>query len=346
MILAIIWLGICLVALTYWLLGHVSNIILLILLGSVLAVGFSSLTDWIQDKTSIKPRWLIIIMIYLVLMLAIVLIVLLVGIPLVLQIKQLIETYPSLVEDISGRLAGAQKILGRFGFGSFNVSQMTAKVSTLLENYGQAIFSGFLNFVLVFSSGVGQFILIVVISFYLLLEESNIIKSITDATSEKYQNDLKALGQEIKTIINSFIGGQFFLALIMGVIAAIFAISLSLPYSALIGVFVAMTGLIPIVGSYLGAIPPLLIAYSVSPSKALIFLILFAVFSQFVSYYLQPKIVGKAIGLNPLTILIALLVGFQIAGFWGAIFAAPVLSIFFVILKYIAAWYRNYAESL
>jgi predicted PurR-regulated permease PerM len=343
-VLAIIWLLIGLFAIAYWLLSFISNIILLILLGTVLAIGLSSLTDWLQKRIPLKRSWILIVGIYVTLLLVTISIVLVVGLPLVFQIKQLIDNYPNLVAEINQRFAGLQGLLGRFGLKAVTFAELSSRTTSLIKNYGQFVFSGFLSFILVFSSGVGQFILIVVISFYLLLEKSRINESIIAAVPENYQKDAAAFSREVKTIITSFIGGQLFLALLMGAVAAIFAIALSLPYSALIGVFVAVTGLIPIVGSILGAIPALLIAYSVSAWKALVFLVLFVLFSQFVSYYLQPKIVGKAIGLNPLTILIALLIGFQAAGFWGAIFAAPVLSILFVFIKYTIRWYESYIE--
>lgn len=346
LVLAITWLLIGLAGLIYWLLSFIGNIVFLVLLGVVLAVGLSSLTDRLMKSVPVIPRWLAVIIVYMVLFLVFILVGLIVGIPLVGQIKQLIRQYPLLAVGLQSRLVEAQKIFTRLGVKIPDLSHAASKATDLVKSYGQTIFNGFLSFLLVFSSGISQFILIAVISFYLLIEQRSITESMLGAFPKEYSEDITRLSREIKTIISSFIGGQLLLGLIMGVAASFFAIILGVPYVALIGVFVTVTGLIPIIGSFLGAILPVVVAYSTAPWKALVFIIFFIILSQFISYYLQPKIVGQAIGLNPLTILIALLIGLKLAGFWGAIFAAPIISILIVLIKYAVTWYRSYSRIL
>jgi predicted PurR-regulated permease PerM len=109
---------------------------------------------------------------------------------------------------------------------------------------------------------------------------------------------------------------------------------LGVPFALPVGVFAGVMMIIPLVGAIVAVIPPVIIALaSVSLAKAVILLAVMIGLQQLVLQVLQPRIMGKSVGLHPLWVLASVLIGARVAGVWGALFAVPIAAILQTIVQ-------------
>lgn len=109
--------------------------------------------------------------------------------------------------------------------------------------------------------------------------------------------------------------------------------------------WVAFADLIPLVGATLGAIPAVIIAFTVSIPVGIAVIIFFVLYQQFENHVLQPAVYGKTIRLNPFLVLLAVLVGVELAGFLGALLALPVAGIIQIVVLDVLDERRGDVES-
>jgi predicted PurR-regulated permease PerM len=139
--------------------------------------------------------------------------------------------------------------------------------------------------------------------------------------------------------------GQLVLAAVMGVTAGIGCATLGLPFPILIGLFVAVTSLVPLVGAYVGAVPAVLLALldPIAPVAKLFWVVLlFIVVNETGSKILYPRLIGSATGFPAVLVLFVLLAGGEVGGVLGALLAVPVTALVSVVAVHI---YRIWQQS-
>ena len=149
-----------------------------------------------------------------------------------------------------------------------------------------------------------------------------------------------ALHRELRygiTVLNEtfhkFIVGQCTEAVILGVLCTIGMLIFRMPYATMIGALVAFTSLVPIAGSYIGAIVGAFMIMTVSPMSALGFLIFLVILQQIEGNIIYPKVVGTSIGLPGLWVLAAITVGGGIAGITGMLLGVPLAAALYRVLR-------------
>lgn len=130
-----------------------------------------------------------------------------------------------------------------------------------------------------------------------------------------------------------FIVGQCIEALILGSLCTVGMLAIRLPYATMIGALVAFTALIPIAGAYIGAGVGAFMILTVSPVKALVFLVYILVLQQVEGNLIYPKVVGSSIGLPGIWVLAAITVGGGLMGVTGMLLAVPVAAAVYRLLK-------------
>ena len=130
-----------------------------------------------------------------------------------------------------------------------------------------------------------------------------------------------------------YIVGQCTEAVILGVLCTVGMFILGLPYATMVGALVAFTALIPIAGAYIGAIVGAFMIFTVSPIKALIFLIFIIVLQQLEGNLIYPRVVGSSIGLPAFWVLSAVTLGGGVLGIWGMLLGVPIAAAIYKIVK-------------
>ena len=160
------------------------------------------------------------------------------------------------------------------------------------------------------------------------------MKKVLYAFSKKnYADKVMYLGRVANESFSSYIGGQFIEAIIIGVLCFIGMIILNMPYALLISVLVAVTALIPIFGAFIGTIPSAFIILIIDPMKALWFVIFIIVLQQIEGNLIYPRVVGSSVGLPPIWVMLAMLIGGNTFGLLGMLLGIPTFSVIYKVSK-------------
>lgn len=179
------------------------------------------------------------------------------------------------------------------------------------------------------------FIIIPFLVFYFLKDYKLMEKVVWYLTPRKWRKKGQALLKDIDISLGNFIRGQILVSLSAGILSAIGLWIIGVPYSIILGIFIAITDIIPYFGPIIGMFPAILVA-AFQSWKTLLFTVgvLFIV-QQIEGNILSPIIVGKSLQLHPALIMLALIIGIEIGGVVGLIVAVPTLAIAKVVLLHI-----------
>ena len=130
-----------------------------------------------------------------------------------------------------------------------------------------------------------------------------------------------------------YIIGQCMEAVILGTLCTLGMLVLRLPYATMVGTLIAFTALIPVAGAYIGGAAGALMIFSVSPAKALIFLIFLVILQQLEGNLIYPKVVGSSLGLPAIWVLAAVTIGGGIMGIGGMLLGVPIAAALYRLLK-------------
>lgn len=223
--------------------------------------------------------------------------------------------------------------------GSLNVSLNSLPSShSALTNEAQTAITTLLNFHSILSGtsegafrllagifgGIFSFALVIVLSFYFAMQETGVedfLRVVTPPSKEEY---IVSLWLRAKAKIGLWMQGQILSSLIGGIFAYLILLIWGIPFALLLAILTAMLMLIPIFGSILGAIPPVILAYSTGGfSLAIIIAAFYLVINQFEAHIVHPLVVNKVVGIPPLLVILALIAGGELAGFLGVLLAIP-----------------------
>ncbi len=132
---------------------------------------------------------------------------------------------------------------------------------------------------------------------------------------------------------NSFLSGQCLEAFILGMMFFVSMSVFQMPYALVIAVLIGITALIPIFGAFIGCIVGAFLILIVSPIKALWFIVLFLVLQQIEGNVIYPRVVGSSVGLPSIWVLAAVTLGASLGGVLGILFAIPVFSVIYTLLR-------------
>jgi predicted PurR-regulated permease PerM len=179
-------------------------------------------------------------------------------------------------------------------------------------------------------------VLMLIVSIYLLLDREKITRAVLGAIPGTVRDHVVDLFHAVERSLVKYLKGQLTLCAIMGIIGAAIAFFVIGRYALVIGLWVGLMEIIPVIGAFLGAVPAVLIALFVGGfSKALIVAGLFLVSQQLEGNVLVPRIMGGSVGVHPLWVLFATLAGTALYGVIGAIFAVPAVAIVAATLRYL-----------
>lgn len=178
------------------------------------------------------------------------------------------------------------------------------------------------------TSFIVQLVIIFVLTFYFAVQEKGVerfLRLISPKSNEDYVVDLWERSQKK---IQSWINGQLLLAAVIGVITYVALTILGMQHALLFGLLAAVCEIIPIVGMTIATIPAVLIGYLTGGFSLFIkVLVFYLILGQLENHVLSPIVVGKVVGIPSIIVIISLLIGGMLAGFWGVLLAVPIAAI-------------------
>lgn len=275
------------------------------------------------------------------------------------QFVQLFQNIPSLISNLDnllGKLSqwladrgvqGAESIQGRLTQMSQTWMQNLGRnIGPILQNAlnsGGTIFNGLLSI----GGILGQVILILLLSVYLMMDYARVNASLVRAFPVPWQGRVKELAELIGQAVGGYMRGQLIIAAFIGVFVWIGLSVLGIPSAAAIGFLAGAFNIIPYLGPIVGATPAILLALTMPDPGLKIALVIgvFVAANQIESSFLSPYILSKNTDLHPVTVLISILVGAAVMGFAGALLAVPLVALIKLLLEKYYYPSRLYAEG-
>jgi len=308
-----------LILLSLWLIFLVRDILTLFFISVILAATLDPMVDWMGRQKIPRPLGTFFIYIF-VISLVVVSIYFLIP-SLVNQFNDFNETAITHIEKIDQFFSGIEKYAGAYGI------QFDA------QNFLKNGFSGFFNSSgEIFSTTIGVFnflisiVVVMSLTFYMLVKEEGMRKFILTITPKDHQQYALSLFDRIHNKIGRWLFGQLILMFAMFAMSFIVLSIFDIPFALLIALTAGLLEIIPYMGPIIAGIIATILGFSVSPMTGLIVLILFVILQQIESHVITPQIMKKAVGLNPVVVILVLLVGVKLGGVAGAILSIPLAT--------------------
>lgn len=217
------------------------------------------------------------------------------------------------------------------------IQEQMNKYINIIMDFAKEVIPVVGNTLKMIASSIWNIVLGIIISVYLLIDKEYffaINRKITCALfSDKMASRIFELTHRTNEIFGKFLSGKIIDSAIIGVLSFVVFSIFKIPYTLLISVIIGVTNIIPFFGPFIGAIPSFIIILFVSPTKALIFLILIFIIQQIDGNIIGPKILGDSIGISAFWILFAILVAGEFMGLVGMIIGVPVFAIIYSVIK-------------
>ena len=322
-------LGVIILAAGFW---AARGALMLIYISALIAMGFSPIVKMIEHpqvgRLPAVPRWLAILVVYLAGVSVIAIVGLMVVPPLVGQSLALWERLPDELNKFQGFLI------------RYKILREPITLAEAVRSAPQGSGANAVGTVLVALSsvigGVFGFITIVILSFYLLVEAGAMFEYWIRFVPAAKRGTVAEAAREAVLKVSAWLRAQFVLAGVMGTFTAIGLGFMGEPYFYVVALIAAIGETIPIIGPVIGGITAVLVAVTVSPKLALMVGIYFLILHQLEANILVPKIMERRVGVSPVAVMVALLIGGALWGLIGAILAIPSVAILSIIVDQIA----------
>jgi len=201
------------------------------------------------------------------------------------------------------------------------------------EKKTSAFFTNILNGAGSFLSKMIGLLIIPFLVFYLLKDMKAIQKGVLLLIPRKQRKEFAKVLAEIDTALGNYIAGQLLVGFAVGIMAYLGYWILDMPYTIILAMIVMVTNIIPYFGPFIGAIPAILVALTISLKMTIWVIVINLIIQILEGNVLSPLIMGKRLHLHPILIIFALLVGGEVGGLVGLIFAVPIVAVLRVILS-------------
>ncbi len=299
----------------------IQDIVITLLLGVILASAMDPLVSYFKVRR--VPRAVSVLTVYVLVLGLVGLIIYLMIPPLIDQLQILSLNFPSYMEQLRQRLPGSASFLTNVDFSDFGRSVISS------FNGEGTVFTRTLGIF----NGVFSFITILVVSFYLVAEQQGMREFIKSLVPPHHQDFSMNLVDKIQKKMGMWIIGQLILSVSIFAVTFIGLSALGVKYALFLALLAGLFEVVPYIGPIISAFPAIFFAFIQNPPLAIAVLILYILVQKLEGYVLVPKIMQKTVGMSPLVVLVALLIGFKLAGILGLLLAVPLVGAVIVVIN-------------
>ena len=297
------------------------DVFIVLLFAIIIASAISPFANWLDSKKF--PRLLGVLILYLIVF-GLVIFVLSLVIPSISDdLAQLNSALPNIVTNLSTSLENVQK-------GSPQYLDFISEIQNLLDsfsNYLQQSSQSVISLVVNIFGGLLSFVAILVASFYLSVMKEGLEGFIESVVPSKYEPYIIDLWRRSEIKVGRWMQGQLLLAMIVGLVVYIGLSLMGIKFALILGLLALAFEIVPVVGPVLASIPAVFLAFLQDPGLGFWVIVFYVVVQQFENNVLVPVVLGKTVGLNPVVVIIALLVGGNLAGISGMLISVPIATI-------------------
>ncbi|NHC13215.1 AI-2E family transporter [Motilibacter deserti] len=248
--------------------------------------------------------------------------------PLVQQSDDFREDFPQYIEDAREGRGPVGDLIERFNVDQY-VQDNEDRIRETLSGLGTPAAHALMTA----GEVVVALLTIFVLSFLMVLEGPKLMDAAMAQLTPKRETHVRRVAHDCARAVTGYITGALLIATICGLLTWLVLTVMDVPYAGVVALFVAVCDLIPLIGATLGAIIATLIALVESVPAAIVVAVWFVIYQQLENHLFQPVVQSRTVKLNPLTVLIAVLLGVELAGILGALLAIPVAGVLQVIIR-------------
>lgn len=322
------------VAMLFWLLFRFYQTILILFVAIVIGTGIKPIVEWLYDRG--VPRSVGIGIVY-TLFLFLIGAFIYGGAPLIVnQLATIASALPDVYTQIRNTMLSAPNLfIWRMAIElpanlPFLAQQIEAATTTAEPS---ATITQVWEYVRQGAYAIFGVIVTLVLAFYWTLDGERTKRALVLLIPLDRREDARELVNSIEQKVGNFIIGQALLCLSIGTMALIAYLLIGLPYAFILALFAGIMEAVPVVGPLIGAVPAIIIAFTVGPSHVLWVVIASIIIQQLENSLLVPRIMKRAVGVNPLVTLMALLAFSSLFGLVGAVIAIPIAAIIQLLIE-------------
>jgi predicted PurR-regulated permease PerM len=291
-----------------WLIYLIRDLLLILFVSVIL---MSALSPFVNFLTRFRvPKALSIAITYIIIIMSVVGLFALVIPPLLEETRRLFLVLPPYLDHL-------------FQVVSIDRSVLDNQLNDLSKNAFSITLSIFDNFITI--------IFLLVLTFYLMLERKN-LEERTASLFIGREEKVKKLIIQIEEKLGGWFRGQLFLSFVIGVLSYIGLIILGIPYALPLAVVAGILEVVPVIGPIISAIPSILIALTISPVLSAGVAAMYFVIQQLENNLIVPQVMKRAVGLNPLVVILAIAIGSRLLGLIGALLAVPIAVVLQIVV--------------
>ncbi len=297
-----------------WFMWVVRDVLLVFLISIIISSAIDPVADFLYKRR--VPRSLSVLVVYILVFGLIALVGFLIVPPLSTQFEAIrgADVYQSFVSKIGVyRESLSHSTLGQ----SINNS-----IKDLANNFGSTLFSTTKGVL----TGIVSVITILVISFYLTIEENGMKNFIKHLAPYKHQAYVMKLTNKIQRKMGAWLLGQIILSAVIFGLVFIGLTILKVQYALVLALLAGLFEIVPLIGPFISGTIGVFFAFIQSPGLALAVLILWVITQQLETHIIVPVVMSKSVGLNPVLVILGILIGGTLGGMVGALIAVPVMS--------------------
>jgi predicted PurR-regulated permease PerM len=321
-----------LVALGFWLLYRFNQVVFILFIAIVLGTVIRPAVVWLHQRG--LPRIAGVILVYLLLFILFTGFLLLLFPLIVEQGRTIADSVPGYYQNLREWMAGYPNQL-MVSLGEFLPATLPSLTPSAAQPTGQEVMDSAgqaLGYVTLTAKFIFIAIVTLVLAFYWTLDGPRTIQSFLLLIPKDQRESISELISAMETKVGFYIAGQGVLCLVVGIMALIAYLLIGLPNALVLALLAGVLEAVPMIGPLLGAIPAALVALSIGPDKLIWVIVATAVIQQLENSLLVPRVMKKAVGVNPFVTLLALFAFGSLFGIAGALMAIPMAAIIQLVL--------------
>lgn len=301
---------------TAWTVVALREIIVSIFLAYILMAAVLPIVESLRKRG--WPKILAVLVPYLTIIISIFLLIVPLVPFVVSQIQSLAVNFPRFIDSSADSLGV-----------SMDPGQLRTYANSQVNNLGKSA----VNVTTQVFGGLFSVITIFVVSFYLLMYNDSFKKGLAKLFHKNDREYVHEALSHINDKLGAWMRGQILLSLFIGLLSWMGLTILGIPYALPLALLAGMLEVLPTIGPIISAVPAVIIALTVSPTMALAVVGLYVLIQALENQVLVPKVMQKAVGLNPVIVILSIMIGTKLMGIAGALLAVPFLSLLIVVAK-------------
>jgi predicted PurR-regulated permease PerM len=318
-----------------WLAGHIAHTLLMLAIAALFAYALAPAVTVLRR---FLPKWAAMVIVYFAVLTIVAAIFTLLVSTIITEVTGLATQVTHLLSpNQSGDNTPLYRTLTNLGI---STDQITAARNWATQQLGAAagtaapIVTGLVN-------GLLDIVLVTVLSIYLLLDGPRMVRWLRSEIPLSQRERSEFLIETLQQVAGGYVRGELILCTLIGVLVGVGMQLLGVPFAILLGVMAFFFEFIPFLGPLLSAATCVIVAISVGWVTVGLVLLYFVGIHIIEGYVVGPRVLGHSLGLHPAISIVALLIGGEVFGLWGALFAAPIAGVLQVVLSTLWSEWRE-----